>query len=160
MAQPHGISGDEERWCSVGKGLNTLNRFVSEYIPSPLNTLLSHLPRLVNTFFWNKNKSLLRVTDKSDVFYGCLCDSSGEILQFLPENDRKGFKLNYRALPHYEATVQQRLKEHEQKCPVICDPQHTQKVCQCCKTCKLLKEKKCIPIENMHEMDHIFLQDY
>ena len=90
----------------------------------------------------------------ADPFIDCLSDSKGEPLRFTPENQPTpprgdGTQLCYRALPHYEATVKKRSKDHREKSlkppkEIPCD---SVAVCQCqcriknCKMCKLLRER-------------------
>ena len=42
-----------------------------------------------------------RTTDQSNAFFDCLFDKAEKPLKFLPD----GIKLNFRALPHFETTV-------------------------------------------------------
>ena len=110
----------------------------------------------------------------ADPFIDCLSDSKGEPLRFTPNNQPTpprgdGTQLCYRALPHYEAMVKKRSKDHREKSlkqpkEMTCDSVSN---CQCvckktnCKICKLLEGKnQPIPIKNEHEFSHLYLQEF
>ena len=108
--------------------------------------------------FYPSNCTFYRITDPSHPFYDCFTDSHGEPLRFAPDNHPTppggdGTQLMYRALPHYEATVQQRAQNLK--------PAQLTNLQKSPNLQALLKGKhQPIPINNEHELAHLYLQEY